>query len=200
MNTFLTSSGCSDNTDKDCYCPKSDFTKLVFDCLYAHGADESEIFAAQTFFQGICAQYVPQNPALVTSCPVTPAASTYTIPGPVTTITYKTTLTITGEGPGAPSTVSVITTAATIPEVAFSTVTATGTDTSSVEVGLFTGTPAPVPAATTFSSVVATGTQVGTGSLTGTGSAPVFTGAASPRSNAALSVVGAAMAFAVMAF
>jgi hypothetical protein len=71
MNTWLEiNSECKDNTDASCYCGNADFTKNVIDCVAAWTTD-AEIQQALQYLIGICANYVPQNPGLITNCPST---------------------------------------------------------------------------------------------------------------------------------
>ncbi|OJJ75921.1 hypothetical protein ASPBRDRAFT_26444 [Aspergillus brasiliensis CBS 101740] len=62
---------CSSNSDVSCYCPSDDFTKKVISCIQAWGASQAEVQAALSYFTGICAAYVPQNPGIVTVIPTT---------------------------------------------------------------------------------------------------------------------------------
>lgn len=69
LNSWIHKVGCSSNTDSDCYCKETDFTKKVIDCVSAWGATDSEVSEALSYLTGICAAYVPQNPGLVTNVP-----------------------------------------------------------------------------------------------------------------------------------
>lgn len=97
MNTWIQQSGCKDNTDFTCFCPKADFTKNVIQCVTAHGGDNAVIGKALSYLQGICAAFIPVNPGIVTDCPkeipITPPAAVSTPPpAPVAsdTTTYTT--------------------------------------------------------------------------------------------------------------
>ncbi|KAK0105236.1 hypothetical protein ONS96_004635 [Cadophora gregata f. sp. sojae] len=171
LNTWLFSEGCSSNTDAACYCPSAAFVKNVFDCLPAHAADDNEIAEAQTYFQGICAPHIPQNPAIVTGA--TTALTTTAAPTassvPVTTIQVYTTLTVpcvesTGISSGSiipsSSTVTLLSTYLTVPQVIFTTVTGYST----VSANLVPGTPASNPATTTPAQVYST-VPIPTGTL-----------------------------------
>jgi hypothetical protein len=69
LNTWLHQTDCKDNSDVDCYCKKAEYTKNVIQCVTAYGIDTTEIQKALSYFIGICAAYVPQNPGLITNCP-----------------------------------------------------------------------------------------------------------------------------------
>ncbi|KAL2001403.1 hypothetical protein VTN02DRAFT_1809 [Thermoascus thermophilus] len=108
INTWLNlTPKCDSNSDISCFCPYSDFTDKVIECVQSWGASEDEVQAALSYFTGICAAYVPQNPGIVTAIPTTvtlvpvpagtdstnpPAAAPVTAapaPVPRTTITYS---------------------------------------------------------------------------------------------------------------
>ncbi|KAF2791323.1 hypothetical protein K505DRAFT_280942 [Melanomma pulvis-pyrius CBS 109.77] len=233
MQTWLEiNTQCKDNTDSNCYCKNPDFTKNVIDCVSAWSTD-AQIQEALQYLIGICAPYVPGNPGLITDCPSnipinptggntppTAAVPTGTAPvettavvvpppagptGPVTTITYKTTVTVPCSTGG--STVTTISTEVTVPQVIFHTQTPGPNPgpAPSAPVELVPGTPPPVPAQTTGApypipsslSTVTAPFASGTGATT---SAPPaeFTGAASSV-NAGLKpagvVLGAVLAF-----
>ncbi|KAK5239787.1 hypothetical protein LTR16_011499, partial [Cryomyces antarcticus] len=61
--------GCKDNTDTSCYCKQSNFASSVIGCVSSWAADNAEIQQALSYFAGICAAYVPQNPAIITAVP-----------------------------------------------------------------------------------------------------------------------------------
>lgn len=187
---------CSSINDYNCFCPNSNLTILVFECLSAHGASDSEISSAQTYFQGICAQYVPQNPAIITAASTLTA--TATIAGPVVTINVYTTLVVPcTQSNGPASTTTTISSAVTVPQVVLTTITGSS-------VGLAQGTQAPIAttaAAGVIATTMATVTPTqGVAGSTGTiaASPSKFTGAAS-RSNVAYGVIGAAFAFSFFA-
>jgi hypothetical protein len=196
LNTWMSLvTDCSSINDYQCFCPNSNLTAQVFACLSAHGASDSEISAAQIYFQGICAEYVPQNPALVTAA--SSLTATATITGPVTTINIYTTVVVPcTQSNGPASTTTTISSALIVPQVVLTTVTGTS-------VGLYQGTQAPLTttAAAAIATTMATVTPTyGVAGSTGTTTAgpPKFTGAAS-RSSVAFSVVGAALAFSFFA-
>ncbi len=97
LNTWLFVVSCADNTDHACYCPSEIFVENVFTCIYAHGETDTIVSQAVIFFQGICAPYVPANPAIATGATVTSyitvtAAPSTTLPPAVyTTVTVQAT-------------------------------------------------------------------------------------------------------------
>ena len=137
LNTWIFKSGCKDNTDSDCYCPRPEFIKNVVECVDAYGASDSEVAAAVAYMQGICAPYIPQNPAIVTCVPSTITA-TPLLPSQVATITYST---------------GSINTVITVPQVVITTYTGGPTPVP----GVVAGTPPAAPAAPTDVPVPGTG-------------------------------------------
>ena len=71
LNTWLHLTSCTDNSDYNCFCKQADFTAEVSTCLSAWGADSIEVQLAVTFFVGLCAEWVPVNPGIITNCPST---------------------------------------------------------------------------------------------------------------------------------
>ncbi|KAF2424260.1 hypothetical protein EJ08DRAFT_664076 [Tothia fuscella] len=69
LNTWIGMTDCKDNSDYDCYCKKAEYTKQVIQCVSSYGLDTNEIQKALSYFVGICAAYVPENPGLITDCP-----------------------------------------------------------------------------------------------------------------------------------
>lgn len=167
LNTWIFQLGCKDNTDTACYCPDKTFAENVFQCFYAHGASDETISKAITFYQGICAPHIPQNPAIVTAPTVTSyitvtPAPTNTNPAAVTTIVVSTTTVVPctdDNGSTIPSSSSTVTinTSVTVPKLGFTT--APGASSTAV-VGL-------IPITTPISAVVPVPT-----SPAGTGGAP----------------------------
>lgn len=144
LNTWLFQLGCKDNTDTACYCPDRTFAENVFQCFYAHGASDETISKAITFYQGICAPFIPGNPAIVTAPTVTSyitlptVSTTVTLPGPVTTVVISTTAVVpctdsNGSTVPSSSTTVTINTSVTVPNIGFTT--APGTSSTAV-VGL----------------------------------------------------------------
>jgi len=115
LNTWMSLvTNCSSINDYQCFCPNSNLTTQVFACLSAHGTSDSEISAAQIYFQGICAEYVPQNPALVTAA--SSLTATATVAGLVTTINVHTAVIIPStQSNGPASTTTTISSAVTVP-------------------------------------------------------------------------------------
>lgn len=163
--------------------------------MSAWGQSDAEITGALSYLAGICADFVPQNPGICTGVPTTitlvpvPETTTETVTNgngrgtrppvgppsggftiPVTTVT----LIQTRQG-------STITTAYTVPQVAFVTTEATGTATAP-GVGLVPAVPA-----------LATGTGSGSGSDTGVGAGPgAGNGAGAPAPTTTAAAAGVA--------
>ncbi|PLB53236.1 hypothetical protein P170DRAFT_348433, partial [Aspergillus steynii IBT 23096] len=154
INTWLTKMPkCGSNSEAGCFCPSAEFTDKVIGCVQAWGASDDEVQAALSYFTGICASYVPQNPGIVTAIPSTitlvPSAgvpSTTDVspvtqaPKPTGGVTSPET---TAPAPAPPvpvsaTTITYSTYTVTVPQVAFSTATS-GHQTT---VGLIPG-PAP---------------------------------------------------------
>ncbi|KAG5969865.1 hypothetical protein E4U58_001016 [Claviceps cyperi] len=107
LNTFMElKSKCKDNKDAACYCPNKDFVNAVFHCIYAHGENDNVISEAISFFQGMCGQYIPQNPAIATGCK--PIIEIITVTGTprITNVPY-TTVAYSGPSAGPPAVVTV---------------------------------------------------------------------------------------------
>ncbi|KAK5734428.1 hypothetical protein LTR17_008929 [Elasticomyces elasticus] len=77
LNTWMYETGCKDNSDSDCYCKDAEFVKHVYGCISAWAGSNEDTTAAASQFMGICAPYVPANPAVITGCPstITPVAT-----------------------------------------------------------------------------------------------------------------------------
>ncbi|KAF2210563.1 hypothetical protein CERZMDRAFT_113131 [Cercospora zeae-maydis SCOH1-5] len=128
INSWLHLTACSGNTDYECFCKNSDFVGKVYSCVSAWSDSDDDTNSGAGYFMGICAKYVPENPAIITGCPstITPATGyhppTSTPESPIsptetgdskpppavpcTTITYSSELVIpatysTGESQGA---------------------------------------------------------------------------------------------------
>ncbi|KAG5959954.1 hypothetical protein E4U58_004808 [Claviceps cyperi] len=107
LNTFLElKSKCKHNKDAACYCPNKDFVNSVFNCIYAHGESDNVVSEAISFFQGMCGQYIPQNPAIATGCK--PIIEIITVTGTprITNVPY-TTVAYSGPNAGPPAVVTV---------------------------------------------------------------------------------------------
>ncbi|KAK1140818.1 hypothetical protein N8T08_009814 [Aspergillus melleus] len=155
INTWLTKMPkCGSNSEAGCFCPSAEFTDKVISCVQAWGASDEEVQAALSYFTGICAAYVPQNPGIVTAIPSTitlvPSAGVPSTTGvsPVTQapkptggVTSPETTAPAAPAPPVPVSATTITYSSytvTVPQVAFSTATS-GHQTT---VGLIPG-PAP---------------------------------------------------------
>ncbi|KAH6646963.1 hypothetical protein BKA67DRAFT_630320 [Truncatella angustata] len=201
LNTWLFAVGCKDNSDASCYCPDSQFVENVFTCIYAHGESDEEISEAVNYFQGICGNYAGSNPGIATAVPtyvsqVSPASSAsasiyttivvdVTTVVPCTTSVGSTVSTIAGS-----SSTIIISTAVTVPQVVFSSITS-GASTTDVAVVPGTYSAVPVVSATP-TGATATGNSPVTGSApypTNVGSTlitaqPTGTGAVYPTKSA----------------
>jgi hypothetical protein len=176
----------------------------VYACLSAHGASSEEIIEAQTYFQGICAAYIPGNPCLVTGASTFSVTSTQTIAIPVTTVEVFTTVVVpcteaTGVSAGSvipsSSITTVISTSIVVPKVVFETIT--GLSTASAALVVETATT--VVAGTIVSvAPAATATSKSNGTVTASSKPATFTGAGAQNSMA-FSTFGFALLFAVFA-
>jgi hypothetical protein len=126
LNTWLSVPKCDSNSDAACFCPSSEFTDKVQSCIHAWGSSKHEVDSALSYFAGICAPYVPQNPSIIDIVPTPVPTAVHTEPQPAGT--PCTTLTWSSH-------------TVTVPQVGFNTVT--GSSTTSV--CLTAGTPASVP-------------------------------------------------------
>ncbi|KAI0188500.1 adhesin protein Mad1 [Xylaria flabelliformis] len=219
LNTWMFAVGCKDNTESSCYCPDSNFVNNVFACLYAHGESDEVVSEAVSYFQGICAPFVPSNPGIVTGAETitsvltvtpTPAPSaTYTTIQVIATTVVPCTDSVGDVIPSSSSTV-VISTSMTVPQVIFTTFTATGAGAGSSSVAVIPGTypaftPTPTnggvappyptgPAVTTFTTSPSAGYPVSTP----TSSIPAIATGGASRVGAGLGFLGM-MAMAVAA-
>ncbi|GAP88064.2 putative adhesin protein Mad1 [Rosellinia necatrix] len=197
LNTWMFAVGCKDNTDSACYCPDNDFVNNIFACLYAHGESDEVISEAVSYFQGICAPFVPSNPGIATGAEtittvltVTPTQiASYTTIEVIATTVVPCTDAVGEVIPSSSSTV-VVSTAMTVPQVIFTTISATGTDSSSVAVipGTYpaftptpTGnaTPAPYPTGSAGITTFTTSPSAGLPATTPATTAPIQTAGAS---------------------
>ncbi|CAG9995907.1 unnamed protein product [Clonostachys byssicola] len=126
---------CSNNLDVACFCPNSDFVEKTYQCIYSYGGSDDIVAEAAAFFQGMCAGYVGENPAIVTGIDTVTNILTVTgtpvVSVPYTTVVIETTLTepcVTGGTtiPGS-STIKTISTEVTIPNISVPSATATAT-------------------------------------------------------------------------
>ncbi|KAI1423408.1 hypothetical protein F5Y12DRAFT_757639 [Xylaria sp. FL1777] len=205
LNTWMFSVGCKDNTDSACYCPDNAFVNSIFACLYAHGESDEVISEAVSYFQGICAPFVPSNPGIVTGAEtittvltVTPTSiASYTTISVIATTVVPCTDSVGEVIPSSSSTV-VISTAMTVPQVVFTTLPATGAASSSVAV-----VPGTYPVATPTATSAAVSVPYPTGPAITTfttspsaGGYPVSTPATtSPIATAGASRMGVGLGF-----
>ncbi|CAI7577544.1 unnamed protein product [Penicillium crustosum] len=133
LNTWLTIPKCNSNSDAACFCPSTEFTDKVSGCIRAWSSSKKEEDSALAFFAGICAPFVPENPAIVDIA--TTCTSSDPIPkttaGPKVTPSTRTVVVTVGvptSTPKAPcTTISWASHTATVPLVGFSTVTCSST-------------------------------------------------------------------------
>jgi len=69
LNTWIFTTSCKDNTDCSCYCKDDTFISSVYGCLSAWGLDNTELQAAISYLVGVCAEFIPSNPGIITNCP-----------------------------------------------------------------------------------------------------------------------------------
>ncbi|KAL1969629.1 hypothetical protein VTN77DRAFT_8182 [Rasamsonia byssochlamydoides] len=193
INTWLPSN-CTSNSDNSCYCPSSNFTNNVIQCIQSWGADQAEIQSALSYFTGICSGYIPSNPGIVSAIP-----STITLAPPTPSATGSAGASAAaGVAPSSVpcTTITYASSTYTVPQVTFTTVTAPGA--SSVSVGLVPVTSAAAAVQTqgsTPAGVAAGATTLATSAIVvPTGSLPSpkasssltpFLGAAAPSASAA---------------
>lgn len=94
LNTWLFDTTCADNTDTSCFCPSAEFVENVFTCIYAHAPD-AIVAEAITYFQGLCAGHVPENPGIVTGVDSITRVITVTEPPKQTATDAYTTIVVT---------------------------------------------------------------------------------------------------------
>ncbi|OQD97609.1 hypothetical protein PENSOL_c011G07282 [Penicillium solitum] len=133
LNTWLTIPKCDSNSDAACFCPSTEFTDKVSGCIRAWSSSKKEEDSALAFFAGICAPFVPENPAIVdiaTTCTSSDPVPKTTA-GPKVTPSTRTVVVTVGvptSTPQAPcTTISWASHTATVPLVGFSTVTCSST-------------------------------------------------------------------------
>ncbi|GIZ37325.1 hypothetical protein CKM354_000077500 [Cercospora kikuchii] len=80
INSWLHLTTCSGNTDYECFCKNSDFVGKVYSCVSAWSDSDDDTNSGAGYFMGLCAKYVPENPAIITGCPstITPATGYHT--------------------------------------------------------------------------------------------------------------------------
>jgi hypothetical protein len=147
QNTWIGQTKCKDNADSSCYCRDAEFVKNVMGCIEAWSDDDSKTEGAASYFQGICAPYVPENPAIITACPSvgkpTPVSETSAVETPEETApTY-----------GSSSTEGSLVTSS-VPEETAPTYETSST--SSTEGSPVTTTPAEMTTSTVYSTAIST--------------------------------------------
>ncbi|KAK1596958.1 adhesin protein Mad1 [Colletotrichum navitas] len=204
LSSWMWSTGCTANSDADCYCPDAQFVENIFSCIYAYGVSDDIISKATQFFQGICAPHIPQNPAIVTAPATITTALTVgaqqpapTNPADITTVVVDKTLVVpcvTGGTtvPGS-STTATIKTTLVVPHVSFATNSASDVVPVPITVGGAGPTDvqvAPYP----------TGPAVGASMPAGTGGLkPTPTGVVTAGAGKASFGIGAVVAIAALA-
>ncbi|USW55096.1 Putative extracellular membrane protein, CFEM [Septoria linicola] len=75
VNSWLHLTECKSNTDYECFCKNSELVSKVYDCVSAWSDSDDDTNSGAGYFMGLCAKYVPENPAIITGCPstITPA-------------------------------------------------------------------------------------------------------------------------------
>ncbi|OQE40011.1 hypothetical protein PENCOP_c006G04509 [Penicillium coprophilum] len=134
LNTWLSIPKCDSNSDVGCFCPSTEFTDKVSSCIRAWSSSQDEEDSALAYFAGICAPYVPKNPAIVdipstfTSTFTSSVYAATTTADPEVTPTSVEAVGVTSSDPQPPSTtISWASHTATVPLVGFSTVTCSST-------------------------------------------------------------------------
>ncbi|KAJ6096938.1 hypothetical protein N7486_007684 [Penicillium sp. IBT 16267x] len=149
LNTWLSVPKCDSNSDVACFCPSSEFTEKFKSCVKAWSSSQQQTDSALSYFAGICAPYVPANPAIISIVPTsTPSNSVPTQhitdapspTGPIASITSAL---------ETPCTTLVWSShTVTVPQVGFST----HTDASTTVVSLVTGNPTSKPSTSSSTS------------------------------------------------
>jgi hypothetical protein len=67
LNTWMFQANCKDNKEFTCYCKNPELITNVMGCVKAWAKDESDAKTAASFLMGLCAPFVPQNPAIITA-------------------------------------------------------------------------------------------------------------------------------------
>ncbi|KAL4931147.1 extracellular serine-threonine rich protein [Aspergillus undulatus] len=206
INTWLNLiPDCKSNSDVTCFCPNDEFIGKVINCVQAWGADD-EVQSALSYLTGICANFVPENPGIITHVPTTITLTPPAAPTPTDVSPGQPESPAPTSAPSAPcTTITYSTYTVTVPQVEFSTATVTETAAAGGGSGA-TGAPAQPtielipqpPAQATPTGVDATGgsttvpnpwtggagttlaTNTPSQSVTPSPTGPVFTGAASP--------------------
>lgn len=67
LNTWLFVSQCQSNTDTDCFCKSEDFITGTMGCIDSWSRSAFDRDAARICLQGICANHISENPAIITA-------------------------------------------------------------------------------------------------------------------------------------
>lgn len=80
LNSWMWTTSCKGNDDYDCFCKVPEFMEKVYGCISAW-SESDDTNSGAGYLIGICARYIPENPAIITACPstITPATG-YTVP------------------------------------------------------------------------------------------------------------------------
>ncbi|KAK6344415.1 hypothetical protein TWF696_008052 [Orbilia brochopaga] len=124
METWTKITKCINSGDVECLCPNADYINNVAQCVEAWSSDDSEVIKALQYMRGLCAQYIPGNPAIVTAVPsyvtvppVTSYGATTIVVSTVVTVPYTNGPAPTATGYGNPApvyTTQVIATTVTV--------------------------------------------------------------------------------------
>jgi hypothetical protein len=155
---------CKSNSDHSCFCPSPDFTSAVIDCVQAWGVSDDDIQAALSYFTGICAAHVSQNPGIITAIPSTitliptpagnsiPWASTVAAAGPTSYITITQSGTVITSTVYAPPVIKSIYSPGPVTTISYTQTITTASSTIVVttavtvpQVSFVTATPPPAP-------------------------------------------------------
>ncbi|KAJ5396808.1 hypothetical protein N7509_004921 [Penicillium cosmopolitanum] len=120
INTWLSIPKCDSNSDAACFCPSSEFTGNVDSCIHAWAKSDQERDSALSYFAGICAPYVPQNPGLIDIVPTSTSSASQT--SQVMTSMQSITPAVTDSHTTPCTTVTWSTQTVTVPRVEFTTI------------------------------------------------------------------------------
>ncbi|KAJ5674752.1 uncharacterized protein N7477_004686 [Penicillium maclennaniae] len=145
LNTWLNVPKCDSNSDTACFCPSTEFADKVKSCIHSWSSSDEELKSSLAYFAGICAPYVPKNPAIVELPPTTSEAVSIPMTTPMPTHTSPLTKgTLTAVPLTTPcTTITWSSHTVTVPQVAFSTVTLSSTTTVCLVLGTTTLLPLP---------------------------------------------------------
>jgi hypothetical protein len=217
INTWLSLvPKCTSNSDASCFCPNSEFTSKVISCIQAWGASKSEVQSALSYFTGICATWVPQNPGIVTAIPstitliptVAPSVQSSGVAAATGTIVTDSAVVPVTSAPAVPcTTITYSTYTVTVPQVSF--VTGSGSsEGASTTVGLVPAGPSgaspantgkvPVPASATFVTASSGYASPTTSASPSASASPIFNSASSLSVASSLLLASLAAFFGLM--